>query len=66
MGNWVRKIIRKLNAKEIPLYCQKEGTPKQNFELFQNSGIITGALRNLNKILAITFSPVVLGFNSDH
>lgn len=67
MENWVRRRIRKLSGKEIPLYGQKERTPKQNLSIVsQNSGILRGSLKSLNAILAIIVSPVVLGFDSDH
>lgn len=53
--------------KDIPLNCQKERTLQQNLStVSQNFGIKTESLRSLNKILAITSSPVVLGFDSDH
>ena len=65
MENWVRRIIRILSGKEIPLCCQKERKPKQNLStVSQNSDILRGSLKSLNTILAITVSPVVLGFDS--
>lgn len=45
----------------------KERIPKQKLSIVsQNSHIITGSLRSVNKILAITLSPVAPGFDSDH
>lgn len=62
-----RRTIKNEVAKRLHSIARRKEYQNKPFQLFHRIfGITTGSLRSLNKILAITFSPVALGFALDH